>query len=244
MSKAKINIGTQSKKVGTLDGPITISLEDLSDLVEKISGKKGYNISYEKIAAILAILGVLMGGTWHIACWKTRSECKIVELESRINGVAQAIPTNNSSNHKPSDVKKHGKIMKSFFQGQIGIINKKIVKNKYTSFNLPYLLDHNICEYNSRYINWTIDNPIPKPLFFYRLINNKTSLVSWCIVIGKFNSNKFPKRAFLVSEKVANELGFTLREGIADVDFSIMEVEEWERNEECCNTRNIFFNKK
>jgi len=207
-------------------------------------------MSFEKIAAILAITGVILGATWKIACWKTKNECKISELESRVKNndgmnphFILPLPKQNTSNYKESTTPKKTE-NKPFFSGQLAIINKNIVHDKLSSFKFPYLLDCNICEYNDRYTKWNVDNPIPKPLFFYKLISKNKSLVSWCVVIGKFNSIAFPNRAFLVSEKVANELGFTLRKGVTDVTFTIMDVDEWSRNEQCCNTRNRLLNIK
>jgi len=249
MTKPKISIPDEKYNIDTLDGIVQIFSETLEGLHHRANSRKHRSLA-DIIAIIVSILAII-GVIWKVATWTTEKDIKIEQLEEQVKSInnneiknfprqQQYQDENNTTPEIPQSPKEQRMTVADF-----GIINSKIITPKSrTSFNLPYFLEENICEYNSRFYNWNNTNQEPKPLFFYKLLNTKNNLSSWCLVVGSFKNTKTPKRAFIVSEALANDLGFSLKKGVESIEFCHMTEDEWCIMEGCLDLRNKFFDKK
>ena len=124
--------------------------------------------------------------------------------------------------------------------GFCGHMNPNLITTESkTSSGMRYYLDYNICELNE-YYNWEKLGKYPYPGIFFKITNDFKNISTWCVSVGMFKDDKNPNRIFIISRKVANELGI-LEDSLENISVrvSLMEEDEWKSRKDCIDLYNL-----
>ena len=204
-------------------------------------------INIKKTIAILLVASTLIisigVGIWQASRWVKSFEVSIEDLEKKHEDLDFEI-----SKFKPvyyPDKDKSTEISESEQEkeiiGSCGHMNPDIITTESrTSYGMRYYLDCNICELNENY-NWEKLGKYPDPGIFYKVTTDFKKMSTWCMSVGTFEKDDANlNRIFIISRKVANELGI-LEDSWKNITVrvSVMEEDEWKSRKECIELYNL-----
>ena len=189
-----------------------------------------------------AVVIFIVAGIWNTSRLVENIRINIIDLKEKYEDLDDRISkfepvyytdTDESTEISKSDQEKE-------LLGFCGHMNPNIVTTESkTSSGLRYYLDYNICELNE-YYNWEKLSKYPYPGIFFKITNNFKNISTWCMSVGMFKDDKNPNRIFIISRKVANELGI-LEDSLENISVrvSLMEEDEWKSRKECIDLYNL-----
>ncbi len=186
------------------------------------------------------IILFLIAGIWGVSRWVKGIEVRVEDLEEKYENLDSKAPkftpipyTGESTEISESEQEKE-------LSGFCGHMNPNIITTESkTSSGMRYYLDYNICELNE-YYNWEKLSKYPYPGIFFKITNNFKNISTWCMSVGMFKDDKNPNRIFIISRKVANELGI-LEDSLENISVrvSLMEEDEWKSRKDCIELYNL-----
>lgn len=162
-----------------------------------------------------------------------KEKCK--DLDDRVSKLEPVYYTNTDESTEISESEQEKELL-----GFCGHMNPKLITTESkTSSGMRYYLDYNICELNE-YYNWEKLGEYPYPGIFFKITNNFKNISTWCVSVGMFKDDKNPNRIFIISRKVANELGI-IEDSLENISVrvSLMEEDEWKSRKECIDLYNL-----
>ena len=210
-----------------------------------VEEKCGENIMKRIVRFLVTptIVIFLLGILWYSARWvenigmniKDLKE-KYEDLDVRISQFEPVSYTDSDESTEISESEQEKEIM-----GSCGHMNPDIITTESrTSYGMRYYLDYNICELNENY-NWEKLGKFPDPGIFYKVTSDFKKMSTWCMSVGTFKKDDANlNRIFIISRKVANELGI-LEDSLENISVrvSLMEEDEWKSRKECIDLYNL-----
>lgn len=201
---------------------------------------KNINKTVVKYITNSAIILFLIAGIWGVSRWVKDIEVRIEDLEEKYEDLDSTAPKFSLIPYIDEPTKISESEEENELSGSCGHMNPNLITTKSkTSSGLRYYLDYNICELNE-YFNWDKLDKYPYPGIFFKITNNFKNISTWCMSVGMFKDNKNPNRIFIISRKVASELGI-LENSLENISVrvSLMEEDEWKSRKECIDLYNL-----
>lgn len=188
-----------------------------------------------------AIVIFLLGVLWYSAKWVENIGMNIKDLKEKYEDldvrISQFEPVSDTDSDESIEISGKEKEI----TGSCGHMNPDIITTESrTSYGMRYCLDCNICELNENY-NWEKLGKHPDPGIFYKVTSDFKKMSTWCMSVGTFKRDDAnPNRIFIISRKVANELGI-LGDSWKNITIrvSVMEEDEWKSRKDCIDLYNL-----
>lgn len=198
--------------------------------------KKTIGILFAASTLIIFLLGTL----WYSARWVENIGMNIKDLKEKYEDLDVRIskfePVYNTDTDESTEISEQEKEI----SGSCGHMNPNLITTESkTSYGMRYYLDYNICELNENY-NWDKLGKHPDPGIFYKVTRDFKKMSTWCMSVGTFKDDENLNRIFIISRKVANELGIP-EDSLSNITIrvSLMEENEWKSRKDCIDLYNL-----
>lgn len=193
-----------------------------------------------RILAASALIIFIVVTIWQAGRWVENIGMNIKDLKEKYEDLDVRISKFELVDHTEPDESTEISEQEKEISGSCGHMNPNIITTESkTSYGMRYYLNYNICELNENY-NWDKLGKHPDPGIFYKLTRDFKEMSTWCMSVGTFKDDENLNRIFIISRKVANDLGIP-EDSLSNitVKVSLMEEDEWKSRKDCIDLYNL-----